>query len=58
MLCSDGCCDGGGCGGCGGGWGVVVVAVVGTALVMMAVVIDKGALNGAFKKTRPLTPPF
>ena len=35
MLCSGSCCDGGVCG-CGGVGGVVVVAVVGTALVMVA----------------------
>ena len=39
MLCGGGCHDGGGCGGgCGGG--VVVLAVVGTALIMVAVVIE------------------
>ena len=39
MLCGGSCPDGGGCGGDGFG-GVVVLAVVGTALVMVAVVID------------------
>ena len=44
MLCGGSCRDGGGCGG-GGGGGIVVMAVLGTALVMVAVVNDYGALN-------------
>ena len=57
MLCGGSCHDGGGCCG-GGGRGVVVVAVVGTALVMVAVVKEKGTLNGVGEKNEAADTPI